>query len=188
MGNHTFRAITTRYKGYNFRSRLEARVAVFFDQLGVRWDYEPEGFELGNGLRYLPDFWLPDWDMWVEVKPGEPDEVALEKASRLVSFGEKPIFITSGLPDRNGVLIYPDNNYWAVTVPAFAYFDAAPPLILSFPEAPEEIIEHRCKKIRLHQVRFDADSAAKGAHLRGKVEEAIHAARSARFEFGQEGA
>ena len=48
--------IETIYKGYRFRSRLEARWAVFFDALGVKWEYEPEGFELPSGKRYLPDF------------------------------------------------------------------------------------------------------------------------------------
>lgn len=48
--------IETFYKGYRFRSRLEARWAVFFDALGVKWEYEPEGFELPSGKRYLPDF------------------------------------------------------------------------------------------------------------------------------------
>jgi len=52
------KAIETSYKGYLFRSRLEARWAVFFDALGIVWEYEREGFEL-DGLRYLPDFWLP---------------------------------------------------------------------------------------------------------------------------------
>jgi hypothetical protein len=49
------KAIETRYKGYRFRSRLEARWAVFFDALELRWDYEPEGFETNAG-NYLPDF------------------------------------------------------------------------------------------------------------------------------------
>lgn len=50
------KAIETHYKGYRFRSRLEARWAVFFDNIGLEWVYEPEGFELGDGVRYLPDF------------------------------------------------------------------------------------------------------------------------------------
>lgn len=67
------KAIETRYKGYRFRSRLEARWAVFFDALGIRWEYEVEGFETEAG-RYLPDFWLPDFwakgaGLWVEIKP-----------------------------------------------------------------------------------------------------------------------
>lgn len=48
--------IETEYNGYRFRSRLEARWAVFFDALGVRYEYEPEGFELPSGKLYLPDF------------------------------------------------------------------------------------------------------------------------------------
>jgi len=67
--------IETEYKGYRFRSRLEARWAVFFEYLGIDWQYEPEGFEFENGTRYLPDFYLPDTysaasdDTYVEVKP-----------------------------------------------------------------------------------------------------------------------
>ena len=52
------KAIQTEYKGYRFRSRLEARWAVFFDACGVDWEYEPEGYDLGDGLYYLPDFLL----------------------------------------------------------------------------------------------------------------------------------
>ena len=52
------KAIETEYKGYRFRSRLEARWAVFFDACGVKWEYEPEGYDLGNGTYYLPDFLL----------------------------------------------------------------------------------------------------------------------------------
>lgn len=65
------KAIETKYKGYRFRSRLEARWAVFFDALGLKWEYEPEGFELSNGERYLPDFRVQgsDCSVWVEVKP-----------------------------------------------------------------------------------------------------------------------
>lgn len=50
------RSIETEYNGYRFRSRLEARWAIFFDALGVDYEYEPEGFELPSGKRYLPDF------------------------------------------------------------------------------------------------------------------------------------
>jgi hypothetical protein len=43
MPNQALTPIPTRYKGYHFRSRLEARWAVFFDALGLRWQYEVEG-------------------------------------------------------------------------------------------------------------------------------------------------
>lgn len=74
------RSIETSYAGCRFRSRLEARYAVFFDALNIAWDYEPQGFEVGGDpsigdcgtgpgpIRYLPDFWLPDLGLWVEVK------------------------------------------------------------------------------------------------------------------------
>lgn len=70
----TIQAIETRYKGYRFRSRLEARWAVFFDHLGMEWQYEPEGYVLSDGTRYLPDFWVPlaedpSRGYWVEIKP-----------------------------------------------------------------------------------------------------------------------
>ncbi len=65
----TIKAIETFYKNYHFRSRLEARWAVFFDALGLEWEYEPEGFDLGGGVYYLPDFYLPASNMWVEIKP-----------------------------------------------------------------------------------------------------------------------
>jgi len=60
--------IETIYKGYQFRSRLEARWAVFFDQLAIKWQYEVEGFQLPSGW-YLPDFYLPEQDCYVEIKP-----------------------------------------------------------------------------------------------------------------------
>lgn len=67
------KAIETRYAGCRFRSRLEARWAVFFDTLGVPWEYEPQGFDLPSG-RYLPDFWLPSISSWYEVKGTKPTD------------------------------------------------------------------------------------------------------------------
>ena len=66
------KAIDTEYRGRLFRSRTEARWAVFFDEVGLEWEYEPEGFELPSGARYLPDFKLMrkhGGHCWVEVKP-----------------------------------------------------------------------------------------------------------------------
>jgi len=48
--------IPTRYHGVEFRSRLEARWAVFFEKMAYPWEYEPEGFEAPMVGRYLPDF------------------------------------------------------------------------------------------------------------------------------------
>jgi len=62
------KVIETVYNGYRFRSRLEARWAVFFDAVGLPYEYEKEGFDLGEGDWYLPDFWLPSLQLWVEIK------------------------------------------------------------------------------------------------------------------------
>lgn len=65
------KAIDTEYRGRLFRSRTEARWAVFFDEVGLAWEYEPEGFELPSGARFLPDFKLMrkhGGHCWVEVK------------------------------------------------------------------------------------------------------------------------
>lgn len=77
------KAIETIYKGYRFRSRLEARWAVFFDALGISWEYEMEGFELSTGERYLPDFYLPEANLWLEIKGPEPTENELQKCITL---------------------------------------------------------------------------------------------------------
>jgi hypothetical protein len=69
--------IETSYKGYRFRSRLEARWAVFFEALGIRWEYEPEGFETRTG-RWLPDFYLPDHrKAYIDVKHADASEQEL---------------------------------------------------------------------------------------------------------------
>lgn len=75
--------IETIYKGYKFRSRLEARWAVFFDALGVQWEYEKEGYELGELGWYLPDFYLPDSKLFIEIKGNANDEKGIAKARYL---------------------------------------------------------------------------------------------------------
>lgn len=66
--------IPTYYKDCKFRSRLEARWAVFFDAPSIAWEYEKEGYDI-NGTWYLPDFWLSNVrdrhglvGVWVEIK------------------------------------------------------------------------------------------------------------------------
>ena len=110
------KAIQTEYKGYLFRSRLEARWAVFFDACGVRWEYEPEGFVLDNGKYYLPDFLIHDvdgrvgGDLYVEVK----GKMTPEDAEKIYSFSglkevnnmleaETPILVVCGIPEGDRI-------------------------------------------------------------------------------------
>ncbi|SHH14052.1 MULTISPECIES: hypothetical protein [Desulfosporosinus] len=100
------KAIETRYKGYRFRTRLEARWAVFFDALGVRWEYEKEGFELSTGDLYLPDFWLPDDKLWVEVKGEQPDD---RYHGMLSDFSEDmncAVLLVVGIPWENQACLF----------------------------------------------------------------------------------
>lgn len=189
MRHSHMRAITTRYKGYAFRSRLEARWAVFFDHLGIKWDYEPEGFELGNGLRYLPDFWLPDWELWIEVKPDTPDAPTLEKARRLVDQGFRPVFITKGMPGAGGTLVCRER--WGneiLTISAEADWGATPDtLVWAFSDAPapaSAIDDHYCLglcDLMWTPQRFE------GQLRTAWMDPALEAARGARFEFGAKG-
>lgn len=64
------RPIETRYGGCLFRSRLEARWALFFDLVGIGWSYENDPVCI-DGENYLPDFLLTIDGVQVvhEVKP-----------------------------------------------------------------------------------------------------------------------
>lgn len=57
------------YKGFIFKSMLEKRWAVFFDQCGYTWSYEPEWFTLPGGEKYKPDFYVKELGLYVETKP-----------------------------------------------------------------------------------------------------------------------
>lgn len=67
----------TTYNGYLFRSKLEAKWAVFFDLIGVPYMYEPEAFRCKDGSQYTPDFYLPESflrgqsgkRLYMEIKP-----------------------------------------------------------------------------------------------------------------------
>lgn len=99
--NTPIAAIETTYGGIKYRSRLEARWAVFFSSLEIEFEYEREAYELSPNegsseesknivLRYLPDFYLPKQSkfpkpLWVEVK-GVIGEHDLEKLERLVIY------------------------------------------------------------------------------------------------------
>lgn len=94
------KAIDTHYKGYRFRSRLEARWAVFFDGIQAQWSYESEGYLLNKFIfeddPYLPDFFLyfnPEHKefhsnysnpgAWVEIKGSEPEPLEIMKIRAL---------------------------------------------------------------------------------------------------------
>lgn len=94
----TVASIETRYAGCRFRSRLEARWAVFFDRLNLTWEYEPQGFNLHSG-NYLPDFKIrfgaTDY-VWWEVKGNKPTRNEIELAWELHEATGKYVYIAHG--------------------------------------------------------------------------------------------
>ena len=97
MRKDIIKPIETEYNGYLFRSKLEAQWAVVFDSFRIRYEYEPEGFELEDGTKYLPDFYFPDQDTYGEVKPDRPG--ALEEL-----FDKSLKFVESGAIERLVIL------------------------------------------------------------------------------------
>lgn len=105
------KAIETKYNGYRFRSRLEARWAVFFDALEEPWEYEKEGFDLGEAGYYLPDFWLPRVNAWVEVKGGALSGDSMRKIKTFAKQCESPLIILAGQIGTHRCAI-PDSKVW----------------------------------------------------------------------------
>lgn len=183
---HT-RAIETLYGGYHFRSRLEARWAVFFDTLGIAYEYEPQGFDLGAAGSYLPDFWLPEQGCWVEIKGQTPTAWELTKAQALAAQSGVDVFVFAGpIPfpvnptsadliesayrlRGDGKPIEPDDQMWA-----WEECVSCGALRIVFPGYPERF------SCRYPTCRFDW--AACGTP---RLMEAYLAARTARFEYGE---
>lgn len=151
------KAIETRYRGYKFRSRLEARWAVFFDALGLDWEYEPEGYDLENGSSYLPDFVLRDNgqipDIYVEVKPNKPIKGKENKKIRLFASqvmsnsGLLGFIVVRGDPMTDDLFIFGKFNDKAKSgVGGVKWF-------FSFYEDNEGIVEQACVKAR--SARFE---------------------------------
>jgi len=155
------KAIETEYKGYLFRSRLEARWAVFFDTLGIEWEYEPEGFEFEDGTRYLPDFWLPSCQWYVEVKPSSP--LSAEEQKKIKLFDDRP-------PENAmGVIVL----YGTPTMPIpkpHSMFDLEPPIY-----EPAHMF-WAFLRLGIWKRRFEFE-----------ISQAVMAARQARFEYGRKG-
>jgi len=91
--------IPTRYAGRTYRSRTESRWALFFDAAGIAHSYEAEGFGLGS-LAYLPDFWLPGWQMFVEIKGQFPTGEEQDKCARLAMMSRRPVLLAMGEPEE----------------------------------------------------------------------------------------
>lgn len=107
----TIKAIETQYKGYRFRSRLEARWAVFFDVLGIQWEYEPEGFDLTDA--YL-DHLIQDYEVQLQwynegIRDRPPEEPEVDTS---LSMWYLPDFYLRGLDEWVEIKPYKDCQPW----------------------------------------------------------------------------
>jgi len=96
------KSIETYYKGYLCRSRTEARWMVAFDKMGIQFEYEPEGFDLGKAGKYLPDFYLPQYNTYAEVKGRKFNLDEIEKAKELSIQSNQSVLFLEGQPARKG--------------------------------------------------------------------------------------
>lgn len=166
----TIKAIETAYAGCRFRSRLEARWAVFFDALGIKWEYEPEGFVLANGIWYLPDFYLPKFcgGLWVEVKPEGGD---FGVAKQFAKDNECAILLAEGTPD---LVVY-----------GLCSGEKDPEGVVQFDQDGDacfyskQLRENRLFYYTGYSVGDPSEEDAPDIFM------AVQAARSARFEFGE---
>lgn len=102
------RVLPTRYDGVLYRSRQEARYALFFSKLGLPFRYETEGWRVKGGTCYLPDFYFPTQEdevertkkgmreCYLEIKPNEPTLEEALKAEWLAQASGIPVYVFYG--------------------------------------------------------------------------------------------
>lgn len=112
------KVLPTDYNGTKYRSRTEAIWAAYFSFLSVDFSYEPEGFDLGPSGYYLPDFYLPRIDSFVEIKPefivdgrDSPCEaLANETGKRVVLIQGRPMSNPDNYPTDTPTVFFPNEG------------------------------------------------------------------------------
>lgn len=174
----TLVAKKTVYQGYKFNSRLEATWACYFDLMGVPWLYEVDAYNL-DGLTYIPDFWLPELKMWLEIKgelmTDERGMKIMEKARRLAVLSGHPVILTFNDPlDQKCVAFGVQGGFY----PA-AHFTLCPHCgAFGLHVRTEAGVKFLCPKKGEHREKI-AVAAARGLHR--ALFEAAQAVRQRRF-------
>lgn len=91
----TFEALPTWHNGCLFRSRIEARWAMFFDHQQVDYHYEEQGYRIGP-IFYLPDFHLPDLAIHLEVKGPSGADLSKPQAFAEAVWPESAVYTAVG--------------------------------------------------------------------------------------------
>ena len=66
------------YKKINMRSSWEVLVAEWLDKQDLTWSYESVVLDCGKLGKYHPDFYIKEWDKYIEVK-GFWQEIGIQK-------------------------------------------------------------------------------------------------------------
>lgn len=116
----------TTYKGIEMRSRLEAKVAAWFDHTGRDWEYEPRAFADERG-QYLPDFVI-QYDKprphttYLEIKGKIQDEAhrrQIQERMEIVWSSDPGgiLELWEGFPLRGRWLAAPSTGWWTAVGP-----------------------------------------------------------------------
>lgn len=94
------------HNGYMLRSHTERVWAELMDVVGVHYLYEPHLLRL-PGRKYLPDFYIPEADVYFEVKGPEANGDEKAKAEQAYRLTGRPVFFLQGKPesDRGGFTV-----------------------------------------------------------------------------------
>lgn len=103
---NSYEAHPAQVFGTLFRSTQEVRYAMLFNRLGLDWQYEPIPYQTPLGT-YLPDFWLPELDIHVEIKGMIIKDEAIIKLQSVCDQTGKIGVILSGYPDPHQIFESP---------------------------------------------------------------------------------
>jgi hypothetical protein len=152
--NQIFKAIETKYHGYKFRSRLEARWAVFLDELMIDYRYEPEGYVLEEAA-YLPDFYLPGHHCFLEIKGKRPTVEEIEKTRLLALYtGEDVCTLFGDIWLPNESMSYNAYRYTSPKVYAYPLGKQSGEELSYEVQAPKQI-KHLLQKLHEHNIRME---------------------------------
>jgi hypothetical protein len=174
-------AIETKAYGYRFRSRLEARWAVFLSSLGLDWEYEREGYVI-DGRPYLPDFWLPcldpscraaGWGLWLEIKPTWP-----------LTREQEALYAGLALHTGHRVLAACGPGPWSCRTYIFDHHHAGDPLSIPLCDSASFAQDRNSGEVILFSPRPRRTEPIAYCS-RGDLIRAFEAAKSARFEHGE---
>lgn len=134
------------YAGNTMLSSWEVAVAAEFDRQGIDYEYEPKGFEL-DGVKYWPDFYLPEQDKYIEIK-GFERQLSMDKAEEFSKAHDLEIWRTAEVEAFTGL------KYWQIPKFYAAHRRDSAPSKPYVPKPPVEVnVVHKGKKYKFNKYK-----------------------------------